>query len=144
MESRDRPALSRRDMLRRTATAGVVAATGALGVACRVEPELPGAPTWLAAGFDRPALITLGGAYIATHPGEQTIMALDAAVRRARQDGWPWSTPLDLPTVVAREFAAGEIVLVDGWILSRTEARLCARMTLSPAPVGLPTDSARG
>lgn len=140
MDSLDHSALSRRDVLRGAALAGVAA----LGVACRGEPENPGGPTWLAAGFDRPALITLGGAYLATHPDERTVMALDAAVQDARGGRWPWSTQIDLPTVVAREFETGDTVLVDGWMLSRTEARLCARMALSAVPVALPTDSARG
>jgi len=30
----------------------------------------------------------------------------------------------------ARDFAEGRVVRVDGWILSRTEARLCAAVRL--------------
>lgn len=134
------PALSRRELL----AGAAVLATSAVGIACRADPEHPGAPTWLAAGFDRPALITLGGAYLATHPDERTVMALDAAVQDARGGRWPWSVSRDLPAILAHEFETGDTVLVDGWLLSRTEARLCARMALSPVPVTLPTDTARG
>lgn len=34
-----------------------------------------------------------------------------------------------LPSRVAADFAAGRVVAVDGWLLSRTEAWLCAAIT---------------
>lgn len=134
--------ISRRELMRVAAGAAALAATGVAMGGCAADQGPPGAPTWLAPGFDRPALITLGGAYLATHPAERTVMALDAAIQAARAGRWPWSATRDLPTVVAREFANGDTVLVDGWLLSRTEARLCARMALSPVPTTLPGDTA--
>jgi len=75
--------------------------------------------------FDNPARATaLGRAYLATFPTAPDADALAAAV----MDGIPASPDLR-QAVAARiraDYAASRIECLDGWLLSRTEARLCA------------------
>jgi hypothetical protein len=61
----------------------------------------------------------LGAALRAAHPD---CTAQECLVRAALPD------LSVLPARSAADFAAGDIVAVDGWILSRTEAWLCAAL----------------
>ena len=68
-------------------------------------------------------------------PGLDPI-ALGARLRAANPEQsvmeWRIHAPLgaiaDLPARAAADFAAGRTLAVDGWLLSRTEARLCAAL----------------
>jgi hypothetical protein len=69
----------------------------------------------------------LGRAYLARAPGEADPVRLAAAIIAGL------GAPVDderLPALirarVRADFAAGDIVTIDGWVLSRTEARLAA------------------
>ncbi|MBL0940367.1 MAG: hypothetical protein IBJ03_15840 [Gemmatimonadaceae bacterium] len=88
-------------------------------------------PSWLLAGFDTAAQIAIGRQYLADHPKERDLATLTAEVGRAKSGPWSWSPVLPSIDVVAAEFALDETVIVDGWLLSRTEARLCAGLALT-------------
>jgi hypothetical protein len=72
----------------------------------------------------------LGRAYLAEHPNEaseQTLVRLLAA-----DDVWGDTTAVfsaNARRAVRQDFDSGRTVLVQGWVLSRTEARLCALTT---------------
>jgi hypothetical protein len=62
--------------------------------------------------------------------------AVEADERALRRElGFGTAEPLALDRsfrdAIRRDFAAGETVHVEGWVLSRTEARLCALAALS-------------
>jgi hypothetical protein len=63
----------------------------------------------------------------------------EAALRGAITDGgrrglrFPWTSGPSLARQVRDDFAEGRTVLVNGWVLSATEARQCALFSLTPA-----------
>lgn len=61
----------------------------------------------------------IGAALRATHP---TCSTADCLARAALPN------PADLPSRIAADFTAGATVTVDGWVLSHTEAWLCAAL----------------
>lgn len=65
---------------------------------------------------------TIGAAYLRAYP--------DAALT-ARS--WPVASlaRADVAARVSNDFANGRVVMVEGWMLSQTEARLCALAQLS-------------
>lgn len=75
----------------------------------------------------------VGRAYLDDHPGE----AAEATLVRLleREPGWSaaWDDADALAQLARRtirsEYADGTTVTVQGWLLSRTEARLCALVT---------------
>lgn len=82
-------------------------------------------PEWLLAGFSEADLKALGAVYTAATPSEANAEVLTGALHDALKP-WPWSARRPLRALVAADFAAGETVLLNGWLLSRTEARCCA------------------
>lgn len=86
-------------------------------------------PTALARLWDQATLRELGVAYRRRVPGENTEAVL---VRLLAGD--PEGTPPDaaaLQAAVERDFAAGRTLLLQGWVLSVTEARQCALLSLA-------------
>ena len=63
----------------------------------------------------------LGTHYRAAHPAENTAAALRDAISKKSASRY------------RDDFAAGRTVLVDGWVLSETEARQAALFSLTPA-----------
>ena len=63
----------------------------------------------------------LGAHYRAAHPSENTDAALRAAISQGAASRY------------RDDFEAGRTVLVDGWVLSVTEARQAALFSLTPA-----------
>ncbi len=76
---------------------------------------------------NRDAAIRLGEAYLAQH-GPQSEAGLREALR-SRLGGA--ETGAGLADAIAGDFAASRTVLVDSWLLSETECRLCALAALS-------------
>lgn len=77
---------------------------------------------------------SLGTRYLRTAPSESSASALRTAISERVSSGLhlPWDrTSVD--DAVREDFAKGRVVLVDGWILSLTEARQCALFALAPA-----------
>ena len=76
----------------------------------------------------------VGESYLKLHPGERRLDQLNA--RLVEDLRWDPLTgaDADLATLVARrvrsDFRQGRTVLVDGWVLSETEARLAAVASL--------------
>jgi hypothetical protein len=94
------------------------------------------------AAVDRPQLLAmlgpdrvrqLGTHYRATTPTENSADALRAAISAGEGIHLPFSGDRSLEHQVRDDFAQGRTVLVDGWVLSVTEARQAALFSLSPA-----------
>jgi hypothetical protein len=117
------------------ALAGLVAAgLGGCGAAMRNADPAALAVDWPAAMVgDRDGARRFGAAYLRDFPAERDpatlLAALASALRRHDMDGQPFSQALLLRTV-SGEYRRGEIVKVDGWLLSRSEARLYAAASL--------------
>jgi hypothetical protein len=77
----------------------------------------------------------LGSRYRANVPKEDSAAALRAAISGGLRQRLrlPWSPRPSLEQRVRDDFAAGRTVLVDGWVLSATEARQCALFSLGSA-----------
>jgi hypothetical protein len=72
----------------------------------------------------------LGAHYRASTPSESTADALRAALAGGRGIRLPFVADKSTDDQVRDDFAAGRTVLVDGWVLSVTEARQCALYSL--------------
>lgn len=74
----------------------------------------------------------IGAAYLRTIDGAEVP---SERMRRAILGDGPTADAAELKRAIAvqirRDFAEGAIVMVDGWMLSRTEARLCGLAALS-------------
>lgn len=119
-------AITRRNaMARLTALASLLLPAGA------AQARTPAA-RYVAALSDRASARRIGRAYLAAYPAEadaprltaQLAQALGAA--RGRRD-----LRLALRRAVRDDMRHGRSVLVDGWVLARTEARLCALASLT-------------
>jgi hypothetical protein len=113
---------------RRFLALGAVVITGAAASACHGSDG--------ARAFGQPDLLTplgpdvvrrLGQRYRHIVPSESDAARLQAAIRASR----PWAARIGVqhPPIadqVRDDFDAGRTVIVDGWLLSVTEARQCA------------------
>ncbi len=122
----------RRRLLLMVAGFAATASAGPYALAALVE-RLTGAPPMAdvlrsLVGHQESAA-RLGQAYLAVHPSEASSRQL-----AHRLIGPHWSTERDVRARVLaqmkRDFAANRTVRVDGWILSRAEARLYALVAL--------------
>lgn len=77
---------------------------------------------------DLSALRRLGDIYLAAHPAERSRDLLSHLLI-ADFDG---TIPSRLLSAVSRDWSGHRVVVVDGWLLARTEARLCAFLHLEP------------
>ena len=82
---------------------------------------------------NRISVIHVGAAYLATAPGEtdpnvviERMRRHGDALVRALETGNPGRARRLAARDCRADFAEGRIVKVDGWLLSQTEARLCA------------------
>jgi hypothetical protein len=74
----------------------------------------------------------IGARYRVAVPNEDSRAALRAAIsQRERFLPWVWHGWIERQ--VRDDFATGRIVVVDGWVLSATEARQCALFSLVSA-----------
>lgn len=123
--------MQRRIFLAGAATVGAGLAAGLTACDTRAPYDLPvlGMPALLAAmGHER--ILAIGRAYMSAVPDEGTAAGLQRAVA-SDASPWPWSRVPALEQLVASDFEAQRIVLVDGWMLSVTEARQCALYALA-------------
>jgi len=134
------PPLSITDRARRrfliTNLAGLLIGIGPCGHCLGSEKKDPPhePPWWLRLSGDRDAVLRFGNAYLRSHPEERKFEILVARIEKAI------STDSDLETAVTRQAACaamlqhkvredyrrGELVSVNSWLLSRTEARMYA------------------
>ena len=113
----------------------------ALGIVATVAEAACGPADTGDAAVDQPQLLTmlgaervrqLGARYRTATPRENSVDALRAAI----SNGHRLRTPLigtSIDEQVRDDFAEGRTVLVDGWVLSVTEARQCALFSLTRA-----------
>ncbi len=125
--------LARRELFGLAGRAGIVAVCSVL-LGCRDEhgdraqaDEVDLDPDVVA------AVIAVGRAYIAAVPGATHVDDLrrDLGLAGSATSVVPFDAELD--AAVKADFGEGRIVLLDGWMLSRTEARLAALVALERA-----------
>lgn len=104
---------------------------GAWAARARVD-RLPAARDLVGALRHRGSAARVGVAYLAGHDGEHDTGHLVAALNRGLDDRSPERPRLRaaLDRRIRADFAESETVRVQGWVLSRTEARLCALAAL--------------
>ena len=73
----------------------------------------------------------IGTRYRAVVPKESTEAALRAAISRSQYNTFPWIRRRLLDEQIRDDFAVGRVVVINGWVLSEIEARLCALYSLS-------------
>jgi hypothetical protein len=73
----------------------------------------------------------LGGFYLARHPEEADTAALERALFGTAGNGWDGGRAAQTWAAACRaDFRAERLVVLDGWWLARSEARLCALLHL--------------
>ncbi|MCB1930023.1 MAG: hypothetical protein KDH17_18570 [Rhodocyclaceae bacterium] len=94
-------------------------------------------PSWLSV-VDRQAVAAIGEAYLAAHPEERDRAELLRRIEREfvarRRAAGAEPAVSALSALVRDEFRDGRVVIVDGWMLSRSEARIYALAALATAP----------
>ncbi len=109
----------------------------ALGVAAIIFPACESDRT---ATLERPRLLdmlgpdrvrVIGKQYLASTPTETTADALRSAISKSRHESRIPLMPRSLEDQVREDFIKGHTILVDGWVLSVTEARQSALFALS-------------
>jgi hypothetical protein len=75
---------------------------------------------------------TIGAHYRAATPSENTANSLRAAIWSGNER-LPFGKTPSLNDRIRDDFASGRTVVVDGWVLSVTEARQCALYSLTTA-----------
>jgi hypothetical protein len=75
----------------------------------------------------------LGARYREATPGENTAAALRAAISNGRGPRIPFLHNASIDDQIRDDFESGRIAVVDGWLLSVTEARQAALFSLTPA-----------
>jgi hypothetical protein len=78
---------------------------------------------------DLPALRQLGARYLLTHPRERSRRLLS----RLLINGGGGTVPTRIICAISRDWSDHHLTLVDGWLLARSEARLCAVLHLNEA-----------
>jgi hypothetical protein len=117
--------LDRRHFLQLSAL-GIVGTLTDIG--CSGRRDRPLDQPFLIATLGPDRVRELGARYRAQTPAENTADALRAALRNR---GGLFAKSLD--EMVEDDFAAGRVVLVDGWVLSLTEARQAALFSFNRA-----------
>jgi len=75
-------------------------------------------------------VLEIGTKYRAAVPKENTAAALRAAIAESRRHRFPLIGNRSTAEQIRADFAAGRTVIVNGWVLSTTEARQCALYSL--------------
>jgi len=118
--------LDRRHFLQLSAL-GIVGTLADIG--CTGERDRPLDQPFLIATLGADRVRELGAHYRTQTPAENTADALRAALSRNRSG--LFAKPL--AEMIEDDFATGRVVVVDGWVLSLTEARQSALFSLSRA-----------
>jgi hypothetical protein len=114
--------MKRRIFLQTSVAGSVFAFSGASLLAAR--PAIARPPEGLQELFaDEAQIRQLGALYLSAHPDESGIGVLRDLTASAED-------PSLAAAAISHDFEHGNVVTVDGWILSRTEARHCALFSL--------------
>lgn len=116
--------LDRRHFLQLSAL-GIVGTLVDIG--CSTQRDRPLDQPYLIATLGPDRVRGLGAHYRAQTPAENNADALRAAIAGDRKRFF--ADPLD--KMIQNDFANGRVVIVDGWVLSHTEARQAALFSLS-------------
>jgi hypothetical protein len=118
--------LSRRQLL-----SALMALAGAAALPIRAYGDSSRHPLAHVTSLIEPKAQLAGQRYLQLHGSEADIDVLaDLLCERIRDmPGIDWLR--DLSRAVQEDFEQGHVVLVDGWMLSRTEVRVCALAWLS-------------
>jgi len=84
---------------------------------------------------DENTLVAIGKAYGAAHPDEYSLRKLE---RKLAENNLSSDTPpnkifANLDKAIQADFDSGNIMILQGWVLSITEARQCALFSLMVA-----------
>lgn len=125
--------LSRRTLIANAMLAVLGTAPVAKWTAARADSLLR---DWLPTAY--PAAQTLGRLYLQSSPEETRRTLMAALFGESSWDGVK-SKPADeliqrLRAACARDFEAGNLVLLDGWLLARSEARFLALTAIAAVP----------
>ena len=120
---------TRREVLRGLATALAALPLAAAFRALR-SGAVTGDPNLDIAPWNRGA--PLGRAYLARVPGEARRDRLESALlERIGPEPDPRTLGDDLRRAIVEDFTSGDTVQLGGWVLARTECRLCALAALA-------------
>lgn len=119
--------MDRRAFLESAATGVLTIATGAACAEQQPSDEVLATPA-LTKMFGERRVLQFGEWYREMVPAESDPDVLRAAIVKGeeRRFHFPWSRGMTIDERVADDFANDRTVLVNGWLLSRTEARQCA------------------
>ena len=90
--------------------------------------ELIVEPQFLSHIWDTSTITSIGNSYVSQTPKENSENELARALIEDIS-GSPEEMAKSLTEKVAYDFENGDIVMIDGWILSRTEARQCGLLS---------------
>jgi hypothetical protein len=114
----------------------------ALGIAATLADAACSADNRADTAVDRPQLLAmlgpervrqLGAHYRASTPSENSADAIRAAISNGHRLRIPSLGIGTLDDQIRDDFSAGRTVVIDGWVLSVTEARQAALFSLTPA-----------
>ncbi len=126
-------AMARRRFLAMAALGAVGATLGAAGDAAAMPVRTLAAPGLLTLlGCER-MVLQIGEQYRQLVPDEDDAKVLMQALLLPSQRGLASGPGADLAELIRQDFSHGRTVMVDGWILARTEARQCALYSLHAA-----------
>jgi hypothetical protein len=122
--------MERRNFLVSIAGVTVLTISGAIYYSSRpikydaliVEPQL------LSHIWDTNTITSIGNSYVSQTPKENSENELAEALIE-NISGSPKEMANSLTEKVANDFENGDIVMIDGWMLSRTEARQCGLLS---------------
>ncbi len=77
------------------------------------------------------SVVEIGTKYRAAVPTENAAPALRAAIAESERRRFPLIWRRSIEEQVRDDFADGRTIIVDGWVLSTTEARQCALYSLA-------------
>ena len=106
-----------------SALAGLVGSTRGARAHAAIDLEALAQPALLSI-IGPETVRTIGLRYRARVPAENDLRALHAAILTAR----PW--PASVAGLVEQDFAMGRTIVLQGWVVSVTEARQCALFSL--------------
>ncbi len=75
---------------------------------------------------DRPAAEEIGRVYLVAHPDEDDLDRLAGGLIDASRDGDSEILKRTIASLRVRDFGNEDITIIDGWVLARVEARICA------------------